>query len=291
MLAGGVATFVFAIACLHFRPIAFLHETFTLSHQRGGITGQAVTTFVEDIGELVFTLVAGLAVANVRFVNRRIAGKYVLATVVIAGCDIFCRATNAMHADLPLAAFWCLSGAIVLLSAPAAAEAATGRRQRMIALLVLCPIALPIFLMDFSSSVYAAFKTAAIRNHALLRFDSARLRNWVPQDWLGEDPNYVSRNGKSLILATNDGIHLLQSLSRQDEQSFVSLTITPSPLRWDGGRRKAGRCGFTWVTTSAPVIPYPKTWPSDIPIYSWWNSQIIPRETQQKQSFRSIPTC
>ncbi len=244
MLAGGVATFVFAIACLHFRPIAFLHETLTLSHQRGDITGEAVTTFVEEIGELVFTLAAGLAVANFRFVKWRIAVKYVLATVVIAGCDIFCRATNVMHADLPLAAFWCLSGAIVLFSAPAAAEAATGRRQRMLALLVLCPIALPIFLMDFSSTVYAAFKTAAIRNHALLRFDSPRLRNWVPQDWTGEDPNYVSRNGKPLILATNDGIHLLQRLSRPDETVFC--IAYDNPFSFALGRRPAPG-GALWL--------------------------------------------
>jgi hypothetical protein len=228
MLAGGIAVFVFAIICLHFRPMAFLHEIITLSYQRGGITDKAVNTIVQDLGAVLFTLAAGLAVATASFINRPIVRKYVLATVAIAGCDIFCRATNATHGDLPLAAFWCLSGAVFLLSFPAVAQPATPRRrQRMIALLVLCPVAVPIFLMDASSSVYAAYRTVAVRNHPSLRFDSARLRDWVPEDWRGEDPNYVSRNGMPLILATNDGMRLLRSLSRQDETVFCIAYDNP----------------------------------------------------------------
>ncbi len=244
MLAGTAAAFVFAITCLHFRPVAFLHEVLTLSHQRGSITGGAVNTFVEDMGGVVFTLAAGLAIASVRFVNRRIARKYVLATVVIAGCDIFCRATNSMRAELPLAAFWCLSGAILLLWFSATADAATARRQGMIALLVLCPMAIPIFLKDAASSVYAAYKTAAIRNHTSLRFESASLRNWVPQDWTGENPNYVTRNGQPLILATNDGIQLLRSLSRQDETVFC--IAYDNPFSFALGRRPA-EGGALWL--------------------------------------------
>jgi hypothetical protein len=244
ILAGAAAAFVFAITCLHFRPMAFLHEMVTLAHQRGSITGGALTTLVEDIGEVVFTLAAGLAIAHVRFVNRHVSRKYVLATVVIAGCDIFCRATNSIRADLPLAAFWCLSAAILLLSSPAAAESATARRQGMIALLVLCPMAMPIFLMDAASSVYAAYKTAAIRNHTSSRFDSARLRNWVPQDWTGENPNYVTRNGQPLILATNDGIQLLRNLSRQDETVFC--IAYDNPFSFALGRRPA-EGGALWL--------------------------------------------
>ena len=244
MLAGTVAAFVFAITCLHFRPMAFLHETLILAHQLGRITGGAVSTFVEEIGEVLSTLAAGLAIASVRFVNRRIARNYFLATVVIAGCDIFCRATNLIRADLPLAAFWCLSGAILLLSFPAAAEVATTRRQGMIAILVLCPMAIPIFLEDAASSVYAAYKTVAIRNQTPLRFDSARLRSWVPQDWPGENPNYVTRNGQPLILATNDGIQLLRSLSRQDETVFC--IAYDNPFSFALGRRP-GDGGALWL--------------------------------------------
>jgi hypothetical protein len=250
MVAGAVAALVFAITCLHFRPLAFLHETLTLDHQRGGISGDAVTTLVEDIGEVLFTLAAGLAIATVRFVNRRVANKYVLATVVIACCDIFCRAANSIRADLPLAAFWCLSGAVLLLSFPAAAEAAPARRQRVIALLVLCPMALPIFLMDASSSVYAAYKTAAVRNHASLRFDSARLQNWVPQDWKGADPNFVSRNGQPLILATNDGIQLLRSLSRQDETVFCIAYDNPFSFALE---RRPPQGGALWLSMSSNI--------------------------------------
>jgi hypothetical protein len=243
-LTGGLAVIVFAITCLHFRPVAFLHETLILIHQRGGTASQAVNTVVEDLGELLFALAAGLAVSSVRFVNRGIRRRYVLATVVIAGCDIFCRAAVTVRGDLPLVAFWCLSGALLLLSAPIAAAAATARRQRMITLLVLCPIALPIFLFDLSSSVYAAYKTAASRNDTSLRFDSARLRNWVPQDWLGADPNFVSRNGKPLILATNDGIHLLQRLTRQDET--VSCIAYDNPFSFVLERRPP-QGGALWL--------------------------------------------
>jgi hypothetical protein len=243
MLAGGLAVFAFAITCLHFRPLPFLHETITLSHQRERIAANAVTALVQEIGGVLFTLAAGLAICSYRFANRRIASKYMLATLVIAACDIFCRSTNAMGADLPLAAFWCLSGAILLFSVPAIADESTPRRQRVVALLVLCPVAMPIFLADFASSVYAAYKTAALRNHEELRFDSPRLRSWVPQDWLGQDPNFVNKNGKPLIMTTNDGIRLLSSLSRPDETVFC--IAYDNPFSFALGRRPA-QGGALW---------------------------------------------
>ena len=244
LLCGSLGMLVLAITCLHFRPLPFLRETLTLVRQRGHIVDDAVTMVVQDFGGVVFTLAAGIAIARVGFRNRPVEQKYLVATVVIAGCDIFCRAANAIRADLPLAAFWSLGGAVLLLSFPRLATAATARRPRMIALLVICPLVVPIFLMDLSSSVYAAYKTLAIRNHASLRFDSPRLRNWVPQDWLGEDPNYVTRNGKPLILATNDGIHLLQRLSRPDET--VSCIAYDNPFSFALGRRPA-EGGAVWL--------------------------------------------
>jgi hypothetical protein len=244
MCVGGLAMLVLAVTCLHFRPIPFLQETLTLSHQRAHIASEAVTTFVQDLGEVFFAVATGFAVAVAGFANRRLANRYILATLVIAGCDIFCRATNAMRAGLPLAAWWCLSGALLLLSVPAPAQARTLRLQRMIALLVLCPLAIPIFAMDVSSSAYAAFKTITMRKHASLRFDSAPLRDWVPQDWLGDDPNFVNKNGKPLILVTNDGIHLLQNLSRQNETVF--------PIAYDNAfsfalGRKPAEGGALWL--------------------------------------------
>ncbi len=244
MWAGGLAMLVLAVTCLHFRPIPFLHETLTLSHQRAHIGSEAITTFVQDLGEVLFAMAAGLAVSVAGFANRRLGNRYMLATLVIAGCDIFCRATNAMRAGLPLAAWWCIGGALLVLSVPAAAQARTVRLQRMIALLVLCPLAIPMFAMDVSSSAYAAFKTVTLRNHASLHFDSARLRDWVPQDWLGDDPNFVNKNGKPLILVTNDGIHLLQNLSRQNETVF--------PIAYDNAfsfalGRKPAQGGALWL--------------------------------------------
>lgn len=227
MMAGALGVLLLAVALLHFRPLAFLHETIILSHQRGRVGSDAVNTVVDDIGGVLFALAAGFAVAFVGCVHRRIASRYVLGTVVVVGCDIFCRATNAMRGGLPLAAFWGLSGAILLLSCPAASELRTARQQRLIALLVLCPLAVPMFLMDLSSSVYAVYETVAIRNQETLRLDSPQLRSWVPQDWQGEDPNFLSKNGKPLILATNDGIRLLQSLSRQDESVFCVAFSNP----------------------------------------------------------------
>jgi hypothetical protein len=245
MLSGSLAVLVVTVACLHFRPIAFLHETLTLSHQRGRMIGDAVTALVLDIGSVVFILAAGFAVLGAGFRNQLIARKYMIATVVIAGCDVFCRATNAQRGDLPLAAFWCLSGAMLLYSVPALTSAAIASRQRAIALLLLCPIATPIFVMDLSSSMYAAYETAVIRKHAALRFDSTRLRNWLPLDWLGDDPKALAENGKPLILATNDGIHLLQRLSRPDET--VSCIAYDNPFSYVLGRRPA-EGGAVWLS-------------------------------------------
>ena len=241
--AGGLGMLVLAVTCLHFRPLPFLQETLTLSHQRAHIGSEAVTTLIQDMGEVLFAVAAGVAVAFLVFTNRRIANKYILATVVIVGCDIFCRATNAMRAGLPLAAWWCLSGALLLLFIPAA-QVGAERMQRLIAFVVLCPLAIPMFVMDGSSSLYAAFKTVMVRRHPTLRFDSASLRNWVPQDWLGEDLNFVNTNGKLLILVTNDGIHLLQSRSRQYETVF--------PIAYDNAfsfalQRKPAEGGALWL--------------------------------------------
>jgi hypothetical protein len=234
MLAGGLAMLLLAMACLHFRPLPFLQETLTLSHQRANIGGEAMTIFVNDLVEVTLLLIAGAAVAVAGLANRRMARNYVLATVVIAGCDIFGRATNAMRADLPLAAWWALSGAMLLLFLPATGQAKTVRLQRMIALLVLCPLAIPLFLKDGSSSAYAMVKTVTQRNHASLRFDSPQLRGWVPLDWLGGEVFDINSNGKPLILATNDGIHLLQRLSRQDET--VSAISFDNPFSFALGR-------------------------------------------------------
>ncbi len=244
ILSGGLGAVAFAVACLHLEPAAFLREALTLNQQRGSISGEALGTAVDDLGEIVFTLAAGLAVARAGFVHRRVSHRYVLATVAIAGCDLYCRAINAMNADLPLASFWCLCGSILLLSLPAAAAAATSRRQRMIALLVLCPLAIPLFTVDSASTVYAAYKTVAIRNHATLHFDSPRLRSWTPLDWLGENPNFVSRNGNPLILATNDGLHLLQNLGHPDET--VSCVAFSNPFSYALGRRPAPG-GALWL--------------------------------------------
>jgi hypothetical protein len=63
MLAGGLAAFGFAITCLHLQPMAFLHEALTLSQQRGAITGEALSTLVNKLGEFLFIMAAGLAVA------------------------------------------------------------------------------------------------------------------------------------------------------------------------------------------------------------------------------------
>ena len=244
VFAGALAAFVFAVACLHLDPVAFFHEALTLNQQRGSIRGQAMGTLVDDLGEIVFTLVAGLAVAGAGFENHRIARKYVLATVAIAGCDLYCRATNSMTADLPLASFWCLSGALLLLSLSPTAALATSGLQRVIALLVLCPLTLPLAVFDSSSTAYATFKTVAIRKRATLRFESPRLHTWVPQNWLGENPNYVSRNGEPLISATNDGIRLLQNLSRPDET--VSCIAFANPFSFALGRRPAPG-GALWL--------------------------------------------
>ena len=237
LLAGVLAALAFAVVCLHLDPPAFLHEAFTLNLQRGSLIDVVVGTFVDDLGVIVFTLAAGFAVAWAGFADRRTLYKYVIATVAIAACDLFLHATNSLHGDLPLASFWSLSGCVLLVSLADSEAAATARRQRMIALLVICPLAFPLFADDFASSVYAALKTVAMRSHATLRFDSPRLRSWTPRDWLGADPNFVSRNGEPLISITNEGIHLLQSLSRPQET--VSSIAYANPFSFALGRQPA----------------------------------------------------
>jgi hypothetical protein len=244
MLAGGFGVLLIAMALLHFRPLAFLHETMTLGHQRGRIGGDAVNTLVDEIGQELFALAAGLAVAFTGCLSRRMASRYMLATVVIVLCDIFCRATNAMRGSLPLAAFWGLCGALLLLSCHAAAESRTAKQQRLIALLVLGPLAVQMFLMDLSSSLYAAYETVAVRQHPAIRLDSPRLSGWVPQDWHGEDPNFLNANGAMLILRTNDGIHLLQSLSSQNETIATIAFSNPFSFALD---RRPPEGGALWL--------------------------------------------
>lgn len=253
VLAGSMAALGLAIACLHFQPIVFLHEVIALGQQSGAIMGEAVRTLVNEFGVFLFILAAGLAVAMAGSMSRSLARKYILATVAIAACDLYCRATNTLNADLPLASFWCLSGAIFLLSFPDSAEAATLRRQRVMAMLVLCSLAVPIFAEDFASSVYAAYKTAAVRNQARLRIDSARLRSWDPQDWLGKDPNFVGRNGQQLILQTNDGIHLLRRLSRQEESVFCIAYANPFPFAMNRRPSHGGSLTLNGLSLRHPV--------------------------------------
>jgi hypothetical protein len=244
MLAGCIGVFLVAVLLLHFHPLAFLQETKTLSQQRGRIAGDAVNTLVNEIGQELFALAAGVAVAFTGRLSRHAANRYMLATVVVVGCDIFCRATNAMRGDLPLAAFWCLGGALLLLSCSAASDRRTATQQRLIALLVLGPLAVQMFLMDLSSSVYSVYETVAARRHATVRFDSPRLRGWLPQDWNGEDPNSLNANGTPLITRTNDGIHLLQSMSRPDET--VSTIAFSNPFSYALGR-KPPQGGALWM--------------------------------------------
>ncbi len=244
LLAGAMGVFLIAVTLLHFRPLAFLHETITLGHQRGRIGGDAINTLVDEIGQELFALAAGAAVAFGGCLSRRVANRYLLATAVIVACDIFARATNAMRGGLPLAAFWGLCGALLLLSCSAASDPRTAKQQRLIALLVLGPLAVQMFLMDFSSSVYAAYETVAVRRHATLRLDSPRLSGWVPQNWHGEDPNFLNANGTPLILRTNDGIHLLQSLSKPDET--VSTIAFSNPFSFALNRRPP-QGGALWL--------------------------------------------
>jgi hypothetical protein len=235
MLAGGFGMLLIAIAFLHFRPVAFLQETRILGHQRGRIASDAVNTLVDEIGQELFALAAGAVVAFTGCLSRRAGNRYMLATVVIVACDIFGRATNAMRGSLPLAAFWGPCGALLLLGCPAASERRTAKQQGLIALLVLGPLAMQMFLMDLSSSLYAAYETVAVREHTALRLDSPRLSGWMPQDWQGEDPNFLNANGTPLILRTNDGIHLLQSLSQPDET--VSTIAFSNPFSFALNRR------------------------------------------------------
>ncbi len=227
VLAGGLAVLAAAIAFLHFQPIAFLHETLILGHERQGLPGQIVSDSVKELGGVAFTLAAGAAIATRGFANRRVMAKYLLATAVIVGCDLFCRATNAMWGDLPLAAFWCLSGAALLLSLPAV-SAMTNWRRYTLALLLLCPIAIPLFLKDVFSTMYAASLTT--RRQATLRFDSERLRSFVPLDWKGDDPESINDNGSQLILITNDGLHLLKALSGPVETISTISFVNPFPF-------------------------------------------------------------
>jgi hypothetical protein len=230
VLAGGLAVLAAAIAFLHFQPIAFLHETLILSHERQGMLGsQIVQASVKELGGVAFTLAAGAAIATLGFANWRVVAKSLLAAAVIVGCDIFCRATNAMWGDLPLAAFWCLSGAALLLSLPVV-PAMTNWRRYTLALLLLCPIAIPLFLKDVFSTMYAASLTVTTRRQATLRFDSERLRSFVPLDWKGDDPGSIHDNGSQLILITDDGLHLLKALSGPLETISTISFVNPFPF-------------------------------------------------------------
>jgi hypothetical protein len=256
VLAGGLAVLAAAIAFLHFQPVAFLHETLTLSRERQGILGaQLVTVSVTELGGLAFTLAAGAVIATLAFANRRVMARYLLATLVIAGCDIFGRATNAMWGDLPLCAFWCLSGALLLLSLPFGAAMRQWHRYSLAALL-LCPIALPLFVKDVASTLYAASQTVKTRRQATLRFDSEHLSSFVPLEWKGDNRSSIYDNGSQLILITNDGLQLLKALSGPHETISTASFVNPFPFAL--GRRPA-EGGAVWfgpnnnVSTSHPL--------------------------------------
>jgi hypothetical protein len=219
LLAGALSTFALAMAFLHFQPAAFLRETIILGRERQGmLKSQFISVLVKDLGEILFTIAAGTIIATNGFVHRRVALRYIAATLLIAALDLFCRATNAMRGDLPLAAFWCLSGVVLLLSSPAASAEIRHRQPRfVIPLLVLSPLVVPIVVMDFTSSVYAVFKTIAIRKQPEPRFDARALSSWVPLDWEGDETTWMNENGKPLVLITNDGLQLLRQRSRPQE--------------------------------------------------------------------------
>jgi hypothetical protein len=244
VLSGALGTLLVAATLMRFHPLAFLRETMILSHQRAHIGGDAVHTLVAEAGLELFALAAAVAVASFGSLSRRAANRYLLATVVILGCDIFCRATNAMRGDLPLLAFWGLCGGLLLLFTSVASVNRTAKQQRLVALMIAGPLAAQMFLMDFSSSAYAAYKTMSVRSNTQLPFDSPRLRGWLPQDWLGDDPNLLGINGTPLIERTNDGMHLLESLSRQDETVATVAYANPFSFALN---RKPARGGAVWL--------------------------------------------
>jgi hypothetical protein len=229
LLAGGLAILALAIAFLHFQPAAFLHETIILGRERQGmLKSQLLSAFIKDFGEILFTLAAGIIIAIAGFVHRAVALRYIFATLIVVELDIFCRATNAMRGDLPLSAFWCLSGVVLLLSFPGLPGRMRYLQPRfIIPLLVLSPMVIPIVVMDFTSSVYAAFKTIAVRKQEEPRFASVALSSWVPQDWRGDETTWLNENGAPLVQITNDGLQLLRQRSRPQESvasiSFVDI--------------------------------------------------------------------
>jgi hypothetical protein len=246
LFAGALAVLVLAMAFLHFQPAAFLHETIILGRERQGmLKSQLFSAFVKDFGEILFTLAAGVIIAIVGFVHRRVALRYIFATLIVVELDIFCRATNAMRGDLPLSAFWCLSGVVLLLSFPGVPGGMRFLQPRfIIPMLVLSPMVIPIVVMDFTSSAYAAFETIAIRKQQEPRFASAALSSWVPLDWKGDETTWLNENGKPLVLITNDGLQLLRQLSRPQETvasiSFVDI------FSFALGRRPA-QGGAVWL--------------------------------------------
>ncbi|HEV2273231.1 MAG TPA: hypothetical protein VGR96_03655 [Acidobacteriaceae bacterium] len=252
VLTGGLAAALGALAFLHFQPAAFLRETIALGHARQGMLfSQTVSVIVEEVGNLGFALAAGLVIAIACFRGRQTALKYMFATLVVVGCDVFCRATNAMRGDLPLAAFWSLSGAMLLFSLPARSE--TRQRltfQRAVAAMALFPITVPLFAKDLASSADAAYETAVLASQQQPHFDSARLRSWTPLDWQGDDPDAKNANGAPLIASTNDGIRLLQSLSGPNET--VSSIAFDNPFSFALGRRPP-EGGATWLNVSNNV--------------------------------------
>lgn len=253
ILAGSLAALTFAVACLHLRPVFFLRELTQPAHQLEAITGEALRTLVTESGMFLFILAAGFVVVATKGITRSVALKYLLATVVIEACDLYCRATDSLGGELPLASFWCLSCAILLLAFPASSEVSRLRRQRVMAMLVLCGLAVPIFADDLASTVYAAFKTVMVRRHPAPRIDAARLQRWDPQDWLGKDPNYFGRNGQHLVQATNDGIHLLERASRPDESVFCLAYANPFPFALDRKPSPGGTLTLNAVSLAHPL--------------------------------------
>lgn len=220
VLSGGVLIVVNAVTFLDFKLIPWASEMTQLAHARSGsLVGPILGVVSYEARTMGFVLIA--SICFVAFTSLRAADvvRYLLATIAVAGADVFCRSTNAQNADLPLLALWCVLGVLLVVAAPMQRSLGSSLPKYLIAavsLALLYPLSLPFFGKEVLSFAGAAYVSAKTRSADIPRIDSGRLDSWATEEWHGH-PMFLNSNGPRLVTITNDGLHLLSDLTRPDE--------------------------------------------------------------------------
>jgi putative flippase GtrA len=226
---GGLLVVVVAVLFLDFRPAPWLSDMVQLGRARSESPVEAMRGVVRhEAATLVAFLAAAICTASIVARSTAVARRYLTATVIIAGADLYCLATNTQTSDLPLSVFWCVLGLLLVTSRLTTAESEYAPPRWYVAagaaIALFCVLSVPLLGKDAMSLADAAYVSTIKRPVGAPRIDSVRLSSWKIEDWHG-DAQFDYANGRQLVAITDDGLQLLRRLTVPDE-SIGSLSFT-----------------------------------------------------------------